>query len=80
LFDYPFISNFGKPMTDPAIAPVPFDSATLVDLTAQLIGLELDPAHRSGVIANLERTAAIAKLVMEFPIADEVEVATVFQP
>jgi Protein of unknown function (DUF4089) len=67
-------------MTDPAIDPVPLDSATLVDLTAQLIGLELDPAHRPGVIANFEQTAAIAKLVMEFSIPNEIEVATVFQP
>ena len=59
--------------------PTP-DLATLVDLTAQLIGLELDPEHRPGVIANLERTAAIAKLVMEFPLPDQVESATTFQP
>lgn len=62
-------------MTDPSI-----DAATLVDLMAQLIELELDPAHRPGVIANLERTAAIAKLVMEFPLPDEIEIASIFQP
>ncbi|MBD3880814.1 DUF4089 domain-containing protein [Phormidium tenue FACHB-886] len=62
-------------MTDPSI-----DAATLVDLMAQLLDLELDSAHRPGVITNLERTAAIAKLVMEFPLPDEIEVAPVFQP
>ncbi len=56
------------------------DLATLVDLTAQLIGLELHPEHRPGVIENLERTAAIAKLVMEFPLPDLTESATTFQP
>ena len=64
-------------MTDPIAPP---DLATLVDLTAQLLGLELDPDHRPGVIANLQQTTAIAKLVMEFPIPDQIEVATVFQP
>ena len=56
------------------------DLAILVDLTAQLIGLELDSEYRPGVIANLERTAAIAKQVMEFPLPDQVESATTFQP
>jgi Protein of unknown function (DUF4089) len=55
-------------------------SAPLVDLLAQLLELDLDPEHRPGVIANFERTRAIARLVMEFPIADDVEVAPVFQP
>jgi Protein of unknown function (DUF4089) len=55
-------------------------SAPLVDLLAQLLELDLDPEHRPGVIANFERTTAIARLVMEFPIADDVEVAPVFQP
>jgi hypothetical protein len=52
----------------------------LVDLLAQLLELNLAPEHRPGVIANFERTAAIAQLVMEFPIADDAEVAPIFQP
>ena len=64
-------------MTKPIAPP---DLATLVDLTAQLLGLDLNPDHRPGVIASFEQTATIAKLVMEFPIPDQIEVATIFQP
>ena len=53
---------------------------SLVDLMAQLIGLTLDPEHRPGVIANMERNAAIAQRVMEFEISDEIEAAPVFYP
>lgn len=52
----------------------------LVDLLSDFIGLPLDSEHRPGVIANLERNAAIAQQVMEFPIPDEIEVAPIFQP
>lgn len=55
-------------------------SAELVDLLARLIELDLDPDHRPGVIANFERTTAIAQLVLEFPLGDDVELAPVFQP
>jgi hypothetical protein len=56
------------------------DLAALVDLMAQVLELPLDSDHRPGVIANFARTAAIAQLVMEFPIPDGVEAAPVFQP
>jgi hypothetical protein len=45
-----------------------------------LLELPLHPDHRPGVIANLERTAAIAQRVLEFPIPDEIEAAPIFQP
>jgi hypothetical protein len=45
-----------------------------------LIGLPIDPAHRPGVIVNLERIAQMAMLVMEFPLPDEAEPASVFRP
>ena len=59
-------------------SPIALDS--LVDLMAQLIGLPLDPEHRPGVIANMERNAAIAQQVMQFELPDEVESAPAFQP
>jgi hypothetical protein len=62
------------------MADQPIDLEQLVDLMADLLDITLDPEHRPGVIANLTRTAAIAQLVMEFPIPDEIEVAPVFQP
>jgi hypothetical protein len=51
-----------------------------VDRTAELINLPLDPEYRPGVVVNFERIAAIARLVTEFPLPPEVEVAPVFEP
>jgi len=51
-----------------------------VDRTAELINLPLDPEHRLGVVVNFERIVAIARLVTEFPLPPEVEVAPVFEP
>lgn len=51
-----------------------------VDLMAKLIDLPLDPEHRPGVIANMTIIARIAQLVNEFPLPDEIEAATAFQP
>lgn len=51
-----------------------------VDQTAKLIDLPIDPEYREGVISNLEQIAAIAKLITEFPLTDEIEIAPVFDP
>lgn len=48
--------------------------------TAKLIDLPIDPEYREGVISNLERIAAIAKLITEFPLNDKIEIAPVFDP
>jgi hypothetical protein len=45
-----------------------------------LIALRLAPAHKPGVVANLGRTAAIAKLVTDFPLPDEIEPGPVWRP
>jgi hypothetical protein len=58
----------------------PFDAAAYVDAAALLIGLPLDAAHRPGVVLNLERIAAMAALVMEFPLPEETEPAPVYAP
>ena len=57
-----------------------FDIAAYVDAAALLIGLPLDPAHRPGVVLNLGWVAAMAALVMEFPLPDETAPAPVFAP
>ena len=57
-----------------------FDPETYVDAAAALIGLPIDPAHRSGVVLNLERIAQMAALVAAFPLPDEPEPAPVFRP
>ncbi len=55
-------------------------AADYVDQMAAALGLDLDPAHRDGVIANMVRTAEIADLVMDFPLPVDLEPAFVFDP
>lgn len=62
------------------MADRPFDAETFVDAAAALTGLPLDPAHRPGVILNIERIAEMAALVMAFPLPKETEPAPVFRP
>jgi Protein of unknown function (DUF4089) len=58
----------------------PLDPAQYVDQMALLIDLPLDSEHRPGVIQNMARTIAIAHLVTDFPLPDEIEAAPIFQP
>jgi hypothetical protein len=62
------------------MADSPFDPSAYVDAAAALIGLPIDPAHRPGVVLNLERIAQMALFVMQFPLPDESEPAPVFRP
>jgi hypothetical protein len=62
------------------MADQPVDHEAYVDAAAALIGLPIDPAHRPGVIVNLERIAQMAALVMEFALPEEAEPAPVFRP
>lgn len=54
--------------------------AEYVDQMALLINLPLEPEHRPGVIENMERIIAVAKLVNEFPLPEEIEAAPIFEP
>ncbi len=49
-----------------------------VEVTTELINLPLQPEHLPGVVANLERIAAIAQLVIDFPLPPEIEPAPKF--
>lgn len=51
-----------------------------VNAAATLLALPIAPAHRPGVVLYMGVIAAAAALVMEFPLADEVEAAPVFAP
>jgi hypothetical protein len=51
-----------------------------VDQAAAVIGLPIPTEYRAEVIANFERTATIAQLVLEFPLTPQVEAAPTFQP
>jgi hypothetical protein len=67
-------------MMEALLVDRPTDVETYVDAAAALIGLPLDPAHRPGVILNMQRIAEMAALVMAFPLPDGTEPAPVFLP
>ena len=48
------------------------------DLMAGRLGLSLSAEHKVGVVANLERTAAIAAPLLAIPLPDDAEPAPVF--
>ncbi len=54
--------------------------AEYVDRVANLIELSIDPEYRPSVVANMTRLAQVAQLVNEFPLPEEIEAATVFEP
>lgn len=58
----------------------PIDWSLYLDQMAMTMGLSITPACRPGVLANLERTAAIAQRVMEFPLPPSIEIAPTFDP
>ena len=54
--------------------------AAYVDQTASMVGLPIPAEYRQSVIDNFDRIAAIAQLVLEFPMPEETEIAPVFEP
>jgi hypothetical protein len=56
-----------------------FDAAAHVDHMAPVMGVEVLPAWRSGVILHLETAARMAEMVLSFPLDDHVEIANVFE-
>ncbi len=57
-----------------------FNVGEYVEQMALLLNLQLRDEYRDGVVANFERISAIANLVNSFPIPEDIEVATVFEP
>lgn len=51
-----------------------------VQHAAALVGLPVAPAHRAGVAAQLERSAALAAPLLAFPLPGSVEPAFGFEP
>ncbi len=64
----------------PLMSQKSFNPAEYVEQMALLIDLPLDQEHRPGVIQNMERIIAVAKLVTEFPLPEEIEAAPIFEP
>ncbi len=57
-----------------------FDPEAVIDAMAPLLGLAIAPEYRPGIATNLAVTAALAALVLEFPLDDHAEPAPVFHP
>ena len=57
-----------------------FDAEQYMKWAAAAIDLSIAPEHRPGVVANLERLVAVARLVGEFPLPEDGEAAPVFRP
>ncbi|MEH2077478.1 MAG: DUF4089 domain-containing protein [Nostoc sp.] len=57
-----------------------FDVGEYVEQMALLLDLQLRDESRDGVVANFERIMAIANLVNEFPLTEEIEAAPIFEP
>jgi hypothetical protein len=57
-----------------------FDPAAYVDQMAIALQLPIAPEYRLGVVDNFSRIAAIAQLVLEFPLPEDAVAAPIFQP
>jgi hypothetical protein len=53
---------------------------TYVEQMALLVDLNLQEEYKDGVVANFERIKNIAKLVNEFELPEEIEIAPIFEP
>ncbi|NEO25412.1 MAG: DUF4089 domain-containing protein [Kamptonema sp. SIO4C4] len=58
----------------------PMDFVAYVEQAAILTNLPIVPHYVEGVVENLEQIAAIAHLVSEFPLPEEIEAVPVFEP
>lgn len=58
----------------------PTDLEAYLDCAAAMLRLPIAPAHRAGVLLNLERLVAMAQLVDAADLGHEVEPAPVFRP
>jgi hypothetical protein len=62
------------------MSAAPFDPAAFVAAAARAVGIELDAAERTDVAAQLERIHGFARLVLDFELAPEEELAPRFDP
>ncbi|OKH38452.1 DUF4089 domain-containing protein [[Phormidium ambiguum] IAM M-71] len=59
---------------------IPNAAAEYVDTISKLVDLSIDSEYRPSVIQNFERIMTIAKLVTEFPLPEDLEIAPIFEP
>lgn len=58
----------------------PFDADALIDATAPLLQLRIEPDYRAGIKLNLKTASKMAALVEQVKLGDEAETAPVFRP
>jgi hypothetical protein len=58
----------------------PFDAESYMAIMATALGLDLQEDWKAGVIDNLRRSHQIAQGFLEFPLSDEIEPASTFDP
>ena len=58
----------------------PFDAEAYMTAAATALGLQLDEAWKPGTLDNLKRSHQIAQGVLDFPLPDEIEPASRFEP
>jgi len=51
-----------------------------LEAVSSSIGLDISADNRAGVLENLDRIAAIAEFLTQFPLDQAIEVAPVFRP
>ena len=56
------------------------DPEAIIDALAPLLGIDVTPEFRPGVIANLETTIRLARIVLAAPLDEREEPAAVFRP
>ena len=53
---------------------------TYVEQMSEILDLPIDPEYRPGVVKNFASICAIATLVTDFPLPEDIEAAPVFEP
>lgn len=57
-----------------------FDPEAFLDAVAAAMGLGIDAEWRPAVLDNLTRSRQIAQTLLDFPLPDDIEPASIYQP
>lgn len=68
------------PNQDVVMSKDTFDPEAFLDAAAAAMDLTIDPVWRPAVLDNLQRSRQIAQAVLNFPLPDDVEAASIFRP
>ncbi|NEQ24343.1 MAG: DUF4089 domain-containing protein [Microcoleus sp. SIO2G3] len=56
------------------------DLAAYIEQMSEILDLPIDPEYRPSVMKNVASICAIATLVTDFPLTEDIEASPVFQP